>query len=517
MIANLLRDVALARKLTAIILIIGGSALVGAFAVFLVFQWVSTRNRLAVQLDVMASVVGDQSTAALEFGQKEQGALILASLKAEPQIIAAAAYDAGGAQFAHYVRGESGHPLPSRPGPDGVAFEGGDLLVFKPILSAGERIGTLHLRSDMSAAWQGLRVNLGVAALVLALSAIAMLLLSRQLGRVVSDPVIRLAKVAEEVSTRRDYSVRAASHGRDELGRLVDGFNDMLSQIQVRDNALAAARDDLERRVEERTRELQVENGERRAAEKLLQASMADLASVNKELEGFSYSVSHDLRAPLRAINGFAGMLVEDHGASLDPEARRYLQVIQDNTRKMGQLIDDLLAFSRLGRKPVDKTDVDLKKMAADVFAEIRPLVPDRAIEFRVGDLPKGPGDPALLHQVLVNLISNAVKYTRSRPSAVIEIGARVEPGELIYFVRDNGVGFDMEYAHKLFGVFQRLHSTSEFEGTGVGLALVQRIIQRHGGRVWGEGKVGEGATFFFTLPLSGDGRSKAVPTGPAA
>jgi two-component system sensor kinase len=232
-----------------------------------------------------------------------------------------------------------------------------------------------------------------------------------------------------------------------------------------------------------------------------LQARMSDLAAVNKELEGFSYSVAHDLRAPLRAIDGFSRMLIEDCAGTIDASGRRYLDVITQNTRQMGKLIDDLLAFSRMGRKALELHQIDMEKVVQEVFSSLKESHPDRRIVLEMGRLPRGLGDPSMIRQVLANLIGNSVKYTRGKDPARIEVGARVGDDENLYYVRDNGVGFNQDYSHKLFGVFQRLHSAKEFEGTGVGLALVQRIVQRHRGRVWGEGRLGEGATFSFTLP----------------
>ena len=236
---------------------------------------------------------------------------------------------------------------------------------------------------------------------------------------------------------------------------------------------------ELEDRVEKRTMQLQ---------------------AANKELEAFSYSVSHDLRSPLRTVDGFSQAVLEDYGTQLPEEGRRYLQTIRDGAQRMGVLIDDLLTFSRLSRLPLHKQDVDMARLARDSFAELAPEKKGRKIELKIGELPKVHGDPALLKQVLVNLLSNAVKYTRKRETAIIEVGCTRENGSATCFVSDNGAGFDMQYAHKLFGVFQRLHRTDEFEGTGVGLAIVQRVINRHGGRVWAEGTEGKGATFYFTL-----------------
>jgi len=225
------------------------------------------------------------------------------------------------------------------------------------------------------------------------------------------------------------------------------------------------------------------------------------LAQSNSELERFSYSVSHDLRAPLRAINGYAQAVLEDYAAALDAEGQRFLGIIRDSAKRGGELIDALLNFSRLGRQPLAVEPVDLTELARSVIDELRRSAGPEAIDTIVDPLPATRGDRTLLRQVLANLIGNAFKFSRGRPHPQIEVGARREGQAVVYFVRDNGVGFDIRYSDKLFGVFQRLHRPDEFEGTGVGLALAQRIIQRHGGRIWADGRVDGGATFFFTLP----------------
>jgi len=224
----------------------------------------------------------------------------------------------------------------------------------------------------------------------------------------------------------------------------------------------------------------------------------AELEAVNRELESFSYSVSHDLRAPLRAIDGYARMLDEDYAGRLDAEAQRLIGVVRSSARRMGQLIDDLLAFSRLGRQEPARSRVDMTALAREVADELRGASSAR---IDLAALPGAYADAALLKQVWLNLIGNALKYSSKKPDARIEIGARHDAQEDVYWVRDNGAGFDMRYAGKLFGVFQRLHRAEEFEGTGVGLAIVQRILARHGGRVWAEARPGEGACFYFCLP----------------
>jgi two-component system, sensor histidine kinase and response regulator len=226
------------------------------------------------------------------------------------------------------------------------------------------------------------------------------------------------------------------------------------------------------------------------------------LEDANKELESFSYSVSHDLRAPLRAIDSFSKELLEKYYSRMDDPAQKYLNLIRKNTQDMNILIDDLLSFSRIGKQEIRSSQIDMERLTQEIFVQIKLQYPDRVIDFKINSPPSISGDINLMKIVLTNLFSNAVKFTGQKSGAVIEFGGKQEDAECSYYVKDNGAGFDMKYAHKLFGVFQRLHSKEEFDGTGVGLALVQRIILRHGGRVWAEGVVGEGATFYFTLPV---------------
>jgi len=231
----------------------------------------------------------------------------------------------------------------------------------------------------------------------------------------------------------------------------------------------------------------------------------AQLEEVNKELEAFSYSVSHDLRAPLRAVGGFTQMLLEGYESRLDDEGKRICSTISQSARDMGKLIDDLLAFSRAGRTAIQPSVIDMATLSRSVFFELTTPESRERIDFQVGSLPPAFGDPTLLRQVWINLISNAVKYSSKKKRAVIAVGAEADGGEIVYSIRDNGAGFDMRYKDKLFGVFQRLHSAKEFDGTGVGLALAHRIISRHGGRIWAEGEADQGAVFHFTIK---EGRS---------
>ena len=272
-------------------------------------------------------------------------------------------------------------------------------------------------------------------------------------------------------------------------------FHDRGRRLQ---GVFAAARDMTELKRAEQTLEQNEVQRDRDAAH------AAELAVVNQELEAFSYSVSHDLRAPLRHIHGYVEMLQRATDGQLSEKPLHYLKTITAASEEMGQLIDDLLAFSRVGRSEIRKTLVPLGELLQDVIRSLEMATKGRPIVWHIAPLPTVMGDGPLLKQVLTNLVDNALKYSRARSPARIEVGtAGEEGGRVILFVRDNGVGFDMQYAHKLFGVFQRLHRPEEFEGTGIGLATVRRIVARHGGRVWAEGVINEGATVYFTLELS--------------
>jgi PAS domain S-box-containing protein len=278
----------------------------------------------------------------------------------------------------------------------------------------------------------------------------------------------------------RDVLVHGRRFEMGGRGQALTIFMDITERKQV-DRAIRRLNEELELRVNERT---------------------ADLMATNKELEAFSYSVSHDLRSPLRAVDGFSQMVLANYAPKLDAEGRRMLGVIRSEAQRMGRLVDDLLAFFRLGRQPIESAPIDMHAMARDVFDELAALEPTRQLRLDQHPLPPARGTAAMIRQVWVNLIGNALKFTKHCEVAEIEIGVKDgEHGERIYYVKDNGVGFDMRHVDKLFGVFHHLHSQQEFPGTGVGLALVQRIVQRHGGRVWAEAEVDRGATFYFTLP----------------
>jgi signal transduction histidine kinase len=482
-----LRNAPIRRQLMTIVLVTSGAVSLLTCGAFVSYEIFIFRQTTIANLTTVGSILAGNSTAALTFDNPEDATEILAALQAEPDITAASLYDANGNLFARYPANSAIEGFPTTPGSDGSNFNGGYLVSFQPVVYGSKRLGTLYLKSDLEGMYARLKLYSLIVALVMLASFALAYALSRRFQRQISQPILALANTASAIAGRGDYTVRAPNIGQGEFIVLTEAFNQMLTRIHDGDMALRESREslwclnaELENKVEERTRKLE---------------------ESNNELEAFSYSVSHDLRAPLRAIDGFSRILLEEYAEKFDEDGKRVLDVIRSNTQNMGRLIDDLLAFSRLSRKELEASSVDMHGLASDVFKQLEPALADQKIEFNLSQLPPINGDPALIRQVFVNLLSNAAKYSRPRPQSVIDVNGYYENGDCIYYVKDNGVGFDMTYAKKLFGVFQRLHGVEEFEGTGVGLAIVQRIVHRHGGRVWAEAKVNQGATFFFSLP----------------
>jgi len=300
------------------------------------------------------------------------------------------------------------------------------------------------------------------------------IIIARIMSYSITRPLQQLTRAAAAIS-KGDYSSTVKVERNDELGKLAEAFNIMAGEIQ-------ATQSDLENKVMGRT---------------------AQLEAVNNEMEAFSYTVSHDLRAPLRGIIGFTAILEEKYSSQLDDEAKRLTAIIKKNTLKMGNLIDDLLNFSKIGRNELVKHSINSTEMVHEVIENLDPKYVNDKVKWTIASLPNVTGDTNAIRQVWTNLISNAIKYSARKEEPVIEIGSFRHNGQAVFFVKDNGVGFDEQYKDKLFKVFQRLHSMAEFEGTGIGLAIVEKIVSKHGGHVWVEAKEGEGACFYFSLPVA--------------
>jgi signal transduction histidine kinase/HAMP domain-containing protein len=614
-------------KLLFVVLVAASLALLITGVAMAIYELRDFRETWVNDLTAQADVLGLAAAPALQFQDPEVANDYLALLKAKPNVTGAAIYEANGALFASYSASGKAVTFPSLPEVDGHQVHDGELILFKRIIANDEILGTVGLRASYDLSGR-LLDYLGILGAIMALSLVGAALISRRLQRTITEPVAEVTSVARQVMEKRDFSLRASKSSDDEIGLLVDAFNDMLNEIGRRSEVLEKSNEALEQQVREReraeaaraagerrnrtlvtaitqvvwaanrngqfaeeqsgwsrytgqAREQYRELGWRRAFEPAAQnelelawaralnkpeafelelrlwhaaseafrlvslravpvlsqdgtveewigavtdiedqrrneealrtlnveledrvsARTAQLEAANKELESFSYSVSHDLRAPLRAINGFASLLWEDHKDSLNDEAQRKLSIIRGQADRMGVLIDDLLTFSRLGRKSLDAVELDMGELATNTFERLNGNEKGSNPELRIGKLPAARGDRSLLEQVWSNLLSNAVKFSSRKDRPVVEVGGIVEERENVYYVRDNGAGFDPRYQEKLFGVFQRLHDESEYPGTGVGLALVHRIITRHGGRVWADSRPGDGATFHFSLP----------------
>jgi len=489
-----IRDYSIKKKLTLMNMLVSGVTLLLACTAFGAYELATFRSTMVQNLSIQAQIVGANSASALLFNDAKSAVNTLSALKAAPAVLSGGIYTLAGESFAMYRRDTGGHSPPLPPMPAGQTeehwFADKELKLIRSIVFQGKLIGTVYIRSDLQDMNDRLLRYAGMVVAVLSVSLIAAFLLLTTFQRAATRPILQLAETARIVSREKKYSVRAPStDSHDEVGLLIEAFNEMLVQIQARDAALQTSQEELEQRVTQRT---------------------AELDAMNKELQAFTYSVAHDLRAPLRHIQGFSNLLMESFASQLEPEAKTFLQRIGEGTQQMGRLIDDLLSLARIGRQEPRLQATGLNSLVQEVLRDLKTETEGRDIHWQVGELPFVDCDPGLMKQVFYNLLSNAAKYSRPRKPAVIDIGQMSVEGQVVNFVRDNGVGFNMKYANKLFGVFQRLHRKEDFEGTGVGLATVQRIIHKHGGRIWAEAEIDKGATFFFSLTSQNDGRQTA-------
>jgi signal transduction histidine kinase len=471
-------------RLTMMNMLVSGVALLMACAGFFAYDQISVRASLVRTLSAQAQIIGSNSVSALLFSDPQAAAQTLSALKNSSNIASVGILSSDGRPFAEYTReaGDETLTLPSLSGQQIETYRFGSkhVVLIRKILSEGKTIGFVYLRADLSEIDQRLK-RYGLIALgVLLISLLVAMLISSGFRKSVAQPIVQLAETARKVTRERDYSLRVPpSREHNELAVLIDSFNEMLREIQHRDTALRQAHDELEQRVSDRTR---------------------DLESSNRELEAFSYSVSHDLRAPLETMNGYSYILMKTYADQLDASGRQSIQNIRTAARRMAELIDDLLNLSRVTTSTLRREKIDLSSYARWIMEELCRGNPDRKVEFVAPPIAEVHGDARLLRIMMENLLRNAWKYTSQHEHARIEFGLKSETGRTVFFVKDDGSGFDQRSADRLFQPFQRLHSAAEFPGNGIGLATVRRIVQKHGGEVWAEGEVEKGARFYFTL-----------------
>jgi signal transduction histidine kinase len=478
-----LRERSIRQKLIVMGLIASSAALILACGALLTYEFFAYRDNMVRVLSIRSDIIGTNSVSAILFKDEQSAAETLASLKDDPHIISAGIYIQDNYPFARYGTDDDQRDVAligRFANQDTHRFESDSLILVRRIVFKGEPIGTVLIRSDLQEMYARMWQYIGIILIIFLVSSLVALVVSAIVQRKITQPLLQLVDTARTVTAKKDYSIRARTESNDEMGILVVAFNEMLTQIERQSGALQRSSDECEQRVIERTRELQY---------------------ANEELETFSYSVSHDLQSPLRGIDGFCQALVEDNSEMLDERGKDHLKRIQAAIVRMGQLVDDLLDFSKVNRMQLRKTDIDLSVLAQGLLKELQFRDPTREVEFHVQTGLVVKADEHLIAIVLTNLLENAWKFTSKHKHALIEVGVLKLPTETAYFVRDNGAGFDMAYVNKLFAPFQRLHTQKEYSGTGIGLATVQRIVSRHGGRVWAEGEMEKGASLYFSLP----------------
>lgn len=471
------RTTSISKRLTMMNMLVSGVALLLACAGFFTYDQITFRQSLIRTLSAQAQIVGSNSVSAILFNDPQAALSTLSALQSSPNISAAGIFTRERHALAQYSRNKgdeiANFPELEQTQMQGYWFTGNQVVLVRRITSEGKPVGFVCLRASLAEIDRRLRRYALIALGVLLVSLVAANVVSSAFRRSVAEPIIQLAEAAQRISHEKNYTTKVNPPAeQNELAVLVNSFNEMVSELHK-------THDELEQRVLERTREL---------------------VSANRELEAFSYSVSHDLRGPLDAINGFSYLLLERFGTGLGAQQRQLVENIRESSRRMTGLIDDLLNLSRVTSSAMSSETVDLSALSRSVVEELRSGSPQRKVEFVAADKAEVTGDARLLRILMDNLLRNAWKYTSRHERARIEFGVGHQDGRTVYFVRDDGSGFDTRAANRLFQPFQRLHSSAEFPGNGIGLATVQRIVRRHGGEVWAEAEIEKGATFFFTL-----------------
>lgn len=486
-------------KLLLVILLTTFCALFVAGGIILYYDINAYRASRETDARTQVELLAFSTAPALQFGDTQAAQENLNLFQVRTTVRAAAIYTSRGDFFAGYVRAGTEHGFPDLPGEEGITIDGSTITAYKRIIENGDILGTAYIQSDFRLT-ERIMDFVGILAIVAGLSMLVAILISFWLQSMITRPILSIARIARDVISKKDYSQRALKMSDDEVGVLVNDFNNMLEEIEARTRELEESNRVLEREVAERKHAREEILRLNEELEQKVQERTQQLEVTNKELESFCYSVSHDLRGPLRSINGFSQALIEDLPSDLPEEPKRYLDKILAATQRMGQLIEDLLNLSRVSRGELVRQDIDFSQLAEEVIRDLQARDPSYKVDISIWDGIMVKGDPKLLRIVLENLLGNAWKFSSKKPNPRVEVGAMVDGKLEVLYVRDNGAGFDMAYADKLFGAFQRLHGINEFPGTGIGLATVQRIIHRHGGRVWFNSSPGNGAVFYFTL-----------------
>lgn len=489
--ASVSRNLTIKRKLILIIMVTCVSSLLIAGATFAGYEWMALRQFMARNLTVQTAIIADSCKAAVAFDDAEDAKETLSSLRVHTAVVFGGIYDTSGNLIASYYRyGEDKQVQPTYLKGKGAEFTKGFLTVYKRIILDGEVIGTVCVRSDSGPLYTMLSTSVKIVLAIILISLAIAYLVSSRLQRVVSVPILNLTGMAKAVSEQRDYSVRGAKTSNDEIGFLIDAFNQMLEQIQARDRALVDANKQLEAKVAERTADLE--------------ASVEKLNSSNQQLREFTYIASHDLREPLRKISSFGQLLVASLGDKLDGDDKENLDFMISGAERMQRMVEALLTYSRVTSKAVDMVPVDLNKVVEELLEiELAVKVEETGAQIEVPEkLHNIRCDPTQIRQLIQNLIANGLKYQeKGAVPKIIVCSKEVDNSMIRVEVSDNGIGIKEGHFKDLFVMFKRLHSKSEYEGTGIGLAVCKKIVERHGGDIGVTSAYGEGSTFWFTIP----------------
>jgi signal transduction histidine kinase len=501
-----LKNMPIRHKLIFIVMLACAVALVSSGAIIIAFQRHHLRNDLIIDHATITEITAANCKAAMAFDDPMDAEDILKTLHVEPTILYACAFTGSNKIFASYTR--TGNPDEHKQTNfqlSGHILDKNYLTVFKPIIIEGQTIGGICIKSDLTPMYNKLWRNTYWILSVLLLSMLLTYLLSAKLQKIISDPILDLAKVASVVSENKDYQIRAVKQTNDEIGLLIHAFNEMLEQIQVRDSALVEANTHLEVKVQERTAEMTAEIVERKKAEeameklnKKLETAVKQLTFANTELQEYAHITAHDLKAPLRAIATLANWLATDYADLFDEQGKHQVELMIGRTQRMSNHIDSILKYSEVGRSEGEQTNIDLNSLVNDIISII---APPEHIEITIQpNLPVIFADKTRIIQLFQNLLTNAIKYN-DKSQGKIEISCTDENSFWEFSIADNGVGIEEKHFKKIFKIFQTLAPRDQIESTGIGLSLVKKIVELHHGRIWLQSKPGHGTRFFFTLP----------------
>ncbi len=493
------------RKLRLIIMSLSGASILLVAVILMANNIISIRQTIVRDLSGLARIIGSNCTAALAFNDPKEAERTMEALKERPDLVAAVLYTNAGDVFATYVQNPYTSFQPPRLQPDSYLFDFQDnrFSLFAPVKRGNERMGTLFLLYSLNAVRESLRRYSLIVGSVLILSLLAAFGMSTLLQRFILRPIERLADAVHEVSDKKDYSLRVKHVSQDELGLLINGFNEMLEQIRLRDSSLRLIQGELEKRVQDRTRELQKEVADRRSAQEGLKQTVDELERSNKELERFAFVASHDLQEPLRKIISFGDRLKNQLGSSMDDISRDYLERTRKAATRMKELIEGLLEYSRVSAHERSFEPVNLGDVAREIASEMEIGSDPSKGRVEIGTLPTIKADRVQMRQLFQNLIGNAIKFRKKDVLPHVRIDSHsLNNSGVEISVEDNGIGFEEKYADRIFQPFQRLHNREQYEGAGMGLTICQKIVARHDGTISVNSAPGKGTRFLIRFPL---------------